>query len=238
MKPILHAVTGKNRYCGPTAVATVLGITTDHAAQLMRSYSGSRAIRGASIGELCGALRGVGCKLSGSGVQFALGERPTVAAWLKTFEVPRNQHVIVIHGEHYGTILNRHYLCSLTKRERVSLADIPMRRARVQGWITVDTATAAAPAPIEPQRRREVSATRRAREEAQRLAAQHNIAIDRMDGGGFMVWPPEPIADTDRDPHDGDHYASDWSDVASMVREYAALLTPEGTACTRTKSTS
>lgn len=59
---------------------------------------------------------------------------------------------------------------------------------------------------------------RAAREEAKRLAKEHGIEIEPLRDGGMNVWPPKgwKIAD----PHDGDHFASDWSAALPMVRAY------------------
>ena len=206
-------------------MATILGITTDQAAALMRAYSGRRSICGASLGELVWALRSSGCQLGGSGIQFSNQERPTLAAWLKTFDVPRDQHVIVIHGNHYGVILNRQYLCSLTSRQRVAFAQIPKRRGRVLGWITVNALPANIPSMPTPPRAPEEPGLRKARADAKLQSQLHDIEIERLDGGGFNVWPPAPIIDTDLDPHEGDHYASSWFEVADRVAEYALILT-------------
>jgi len=73
-----------------------------------------------------------------------------------------------------------------------------------------------APAPRNPDTQR------KAREEAQRLANEHQIEIERLRGGGFNVWPPKGLADS-LDPHSGDHYCCDWSEVVVMVRAYAQL---------------
>jgi hypothetical protein len=59
---------------------------------------------------------------------------------------------------------------------------------------------------------------RKAREAAKKLAAQHDIEIERLKGGGFNVWPPKKFAG--EDPHEGDHFASDWEEVLEHVRPY------------------
>ena len=39
------------------------------------------------------------------------------------------------------------------------------------------------------------------------------------------VWPPKGLADC-LDPFDGDHFAEDWTDALSMVKQYVAALPP------------
>lgn len=60
---------------------------------------------------------------------------------------------------------------------------------------------------------------RRDRAEARALAAVHSIEIEPM-RPGFNVWPPKSWRGAD--PFEGDHYAQDWREVATMVRTYAA----------------
>lgn len=65
---------------------------------------------------------------------------------------------------------------------------------------------------------------RHSRRSAKALSKQHCIEIEKLDGGGFNVWPPAAIADTPRDVYAGDHYAADWKEADEMVREYVKLL--------------
>lgn len=66
------------------------------------------------------------------------------------------------------------------------------------------------------------------RRAAKELAEKHRIEIEKLDGGGFNVWAPSPIADTPMDIYDGDHYAADWREVHAMVSEYVRILEGEG----------
>jgi len=52
MTPTLHPAIGKNRYCGPAAMACLLGITTDEAARTLRVVTGKRAIYGVRPADL------------------------------------------------------------------------------------------------------------------------------------------------------------------------------------------
>lgn len=69
-----------------------------------------------------------------------------------------------------------------------------------------------APAP------RKKDTQRSARERANALATEHGIEIERLRGGGFNVWPPKDFAG--EDPHEGDHYASDWHEALAHVSAY------------------
>lgn len=222
MKPVLHEVAGKNKYCGPTAIATILGISTDDASKLIRVQSGKPAARGVSTLNLIRTLAAAGCKVSHIRGQWATKDQPTLAAWLKAGGLPRDRHVVVIHGNHFGTILGTRYLCSLTKRQTVGLKDIPKRRARVAEWLIVDRLPAAAP--VVAKVMRAPDSERKFREKAKALAAKHGIEIEVVrDSGSIIVWGHPSVMDTDADPHDGDHYAEGWGDALTRVEEYVAL---------------
>lgn len=72
-----------------------------------------------------------------------------------------------------------------------------------------------------PQPARLPNLHRRARVEAQALARQHGIEIERLDSG-MNVWPPKAFALPD--PWDGDHFCEDWCQACRMVRAYAEGL--------------
>lgn len=63
---------------------------------------------------------------------------------------------------------------------------------------------------------------------AKAVAAAHGIELERLTGGGYNVWPPKGIIDTDKDPHEHDHYAHNWAEVRGRVREYANLGATNG----------
>ena len=223
MKRTLFEVSGKNRYCGPTAMATILGITTDDAATLIRQQSGQRAARGVHQRHLVSALIAAGCEVSEHQAAYARKDLPTVAAWLAAqggmhSGLPRNQHIILVHGNHFGTILGDRYLCSLTKGMSVRLKDIPKRRARVSSWLIVRALPATAPTVVAT---RKPDPERSLRQKAKALAKLHDIEIE-IDGESVIVWGFMGLDDKD-DPHEGDHYTEGWGDALDRVESYVAL---------------
>lgn len=221
-KPTLYEPVGKNRYCGPTAVAAITGISTDEAARLMREWSGRRAIKGAGLGELAAALRARGCNVTGSGLQFAhleAMERPTLAAWLKTGSRPLDRHVVVVYRNHYGVLLGRRYLCAQSGGA-TSLADIPGRRGRMEGWFVVTLPEAPAPT-IEPPKRA-VYPQASALAKARRLATKHGIELER-DRDGYWVTHPD-FDDGDNDPCQGNHFCVGGDEVLQNVEAYVEAI--------------
>lgn len=63
---------------------------------------------------------------------------------------------------------------------------------------------------------------RKARKLAKALASALSVEIERLEGGGFNVWPPATLDESD-DPYAGDHFVHDWSAVLEHVQSYAAL---------------
>ena len=63
---------------------------------------------------------------------------------------------------------------------------------------------------------------RHARGLAKALASAIDVRIERLKDGGFNVWPPATLDESD-DPYAGDHFVHDWSAVLEHVQSYAAL---------------
>lgn len=134
MKVQLNEVTGKNRYCGPTAIAAVLGVTTDEAARVARAISGKASIRGMKYALVLDVLKHFGCTVE----FFLVQERLTANQWVQSNKALfRGNHVILAHGNHYGTLLGGKFLCSLSNREVVGLKDIPKLKSRVAGYFVI-----------------------------------------------------------------------------------------------------
>lgn len=62
-KEPLHPIKGRNRYCGPAAMAAVLGVTTDHAARVIRGLTGEKRIKGVSVQHLTAAMEQLGVRV-------------------------------------------------------------------------------------------------------------------------------------------------------------------------------
>lgn len=134
MKKQLNEVTGKNRYCGPTAIATILGITTDEAARIAREISGKTSIRGMRHALMLDVLKHLGCTVE----YFRIEEKMTANQWVQSNKALfKNNYVILSHGKHYGTMLGRNFLCSLSYREVVGLKEIPKLKSRVKAYFVI-----------------------------------------------------------------------------------------------------
>ena len=137
IKTQLHEIHGNNRFCGPSAMSAILGISTDHAAAVARQVSGKTSIKGMQTSHLQAALKTLGCS-----VRFVALDRsdaPTFAQWAKANrELFDSTHVIVVAGRHFGTVLGKRYLCRLTNGT-VPLTALPKARARVTEYLVIDS---------------------------------------------------------------------------------------------------
>lgn len=237
MKAALLEVVGKNRYCGPTALATILGVTTDEAAFLIRKHSGQKAVKGAKTHHLVAVLREAGCKVRVYGGAFRKEDRPTVTQWLSTQAkaLPSDRHIVLVHGNHFGTLLGRRYLCTLTKKQSVAHKDIPKRRARVEEWFVVQSLPEK---PVVVTLVRRADPERGARQKAKALAELHGVEIEVEPGrdGNVIVWGLKDLPDAE-DPHEGDHYANGWADALERVQEYVDISTKRKVAAEKAATT-
>lgn len=84
-------------------------------------------------------------------------------------------------------------------------------------------------------RQRAVDPHRKARETAKPIIAKLGINLEKLKEGGFNVWPPKAITG-EVDPYEGDHYATDWSEVLEMVQDYEKLIEEQAKECRLTSS--
>ena len=87
IKPVNHGKTkaDKNRYCGPSAISIITGMTTGEAARLLRHVSGRKTITGTWTSEVTNVLEM--CNIKSTWIDFGLklsrSKGPTLARFLK-----------------------------------------------------------------------------------------------------------------------------------------------------------
>ena len=113
----LYDVEGRNSYCGPAAISTVAGVTTDEAARIRHERRPCRRpVRGCHYREVLHALSLLGyvCKPAAD-VEYTRAQRPTLKQWLaerasedtsQVFLVNVTGHFIVIRG---SILVDSHY---------------------------------------------------------------------------------------------------------------------------------
>jgi hypothetical protein len=204
-------------------MASVLGISADHAARLIRSArvtSGSRGgIRGVHEIDLKRALEAAGCAISYRSMRGNPEGLMSAEQWAERHaDLFASGHVIIVFGTHYGTLLGDQYQCSLT-RSVVPVAEMPQAHHKVEAYFLVTALPAAAPVDaVADERRRNALALAK----AQTMARKHGIVIQRIAGGGeYRVFCPELLDD---DPHDDRPNPETGLEVLELVEDYVSCL--------------
>jgi hypothetical protein len=137
IKPVNHGTTkaDKNRYCGPSAISAVTGMTTGEAARLLRHVSGRKAIKGSSVRDVTSALEmcNIKCTYQAFGLKLGRSKGPTLAAWLRhtVKERTAKRVFLIVAGWHYQVVQGRRIVCGILG-EPTSIRDKKVkRRARV-----------------------------------------------------------------------------------------------------------
>ena len=135
IKPVNHGTTkaDKNRYCGPSAISIVTGMTTGEAARLLRHVSGRKSIKGTYTSEVTDALERCNIKAiyRDFGLRLSYSKGPTLARFLKHTVKERNaKRVFLISaGRHWQVIQGRRIVCGILK-EPTSVRDKSVRRRK------------------------------------------------------------------------------------------------------------
>jgi len=189
IRPVNHGETkaDRNRYCGPSVISAVTGMTTGEAARLLRHVGGRKCIKGSSIREVTDALQMCNIKSTykNFGLKLSRSKGPTLAAWLRhtVKERTAKRVFLIVAGHHWQLVQGRRYVCGIVG-EPVSIRDKKVkRRARVSNVYELSLlGIAEAGAKIEiPAEARKPKADAVATSDyaaAKRLAKKMNIEID------------------------------------------------------------
>lgn len=139
IKPVNHGTTqrDKNRYCGPSVISAITGMTTGEAAAQLRAASGKRAIKGTHRSWVKTVLRWNDIEMLPCrdvwDIKLNRTDGVTLAGWLKHTVKDRdaNRVFLIVAGWHWQLVQGRRYVCGLTG-DIVSIRDKRVkRRARV-----------------------------------------------------------------------------------------------------------
>ena len=137
IKPVNHGKTkaDRNRYCGPSVISAVTGMTTGEAARLLRHVSRRKWIKGASVRDVTSALEmcNIKCTYQAFGLKLGRSKGPTLAAWLRhtVKERTAKRVFLIVAGWHWQVVQGRRIVCGILK-EPTSVRDKRVkRRARV-----------------------------------------------------------------------------------------------------------
>lgn len=203
-------------WCGPAAIAAVTGHPTSTIYRVVQANEKRNRIMGMFPGELNRAMHSLG--YTGKDEMHPRGM--TLAQFAAAHSDKFAQHpMIVATTEHFVVLHGRRFVDNVTQ-DPVWIKDAPHRRARVEwacAWVKVRDAVI--PKVAAPKQRSNDMA------KARRLAAKHGVDIEPErypDGMCYWVTCPE-LADDD--PFEGDHFATDASEVLAKVERYIEHLT-------------
>ena len=147
--PKLKPVKGGNRFCGPAAISTITGISTDDASRIIRHITGRRQVTWTSTHEVHQAMQWRGYRIVEKRMD---GDNPTLARWLRerqnrraTYLINVTNHWVVVRGNKF--VDSKH-------RDPVNTRQAKGRRARVKRVYTVfrDKLLETRPIPPKPSR--------------------------------------------------------------------------------------
>jgi hypothetical protein len=207
-----------NKYCGPSVVSALAGIGTKEAATVIRSQNGRSFIKSSTTDDVACALRLLGFEMALVGYS-SRADRVTLRQWASTHARAKNVYLVVAR-RHWILVQGRTAMCGKTI-DLVHVGAHPNAMAfvteahkitRVQKVDAITVIPRSAKMPISGHAK------------AKRLAREFCIDIEKNKAyRDFMVYPPASLNEAE-DPHQGDHYCSDWADVLAMVEEYVKIL--------------
>lgn len=170
---------GKNKFCGPYALAAIAGITTDEAAKVIRVACNKRAVMGLHNWEMARAIRAMG----GWMTSVYVGGNPTLKQWFEDqLTGPMREHFLIIEvtghyvaakGDLVDCAMQRgktHYLSARSANKRVKAVWL----VRFDGKPKMPPEVAAEDKRKQEARRR----TQRARYGAMALAARMRLKLE------------------------------------------------------------
>ena len=137
IKPVNHGAVkaDKNRYCGPSVISAITGMTSGEAARLIRHVGGRKSIKGSTTWEVKRSLDlcGIESKRTTFGLTLGRSKGVTLAGWLKgtVKERTADRVFLIVAGWHWQLVQGRRYVCGIVG-DVVSIKDKKIkRRARV-----------------------------------------------------------------------------------------------------------
>lgn len=183
IKSVNHGTTraDKNRYCGPSVISAVTGMTTGEAARLIRHVGGRKSVKGSYVSEVTRALEMCNIKSTyqNFGLKLGRSKGPTLAAWLRhtVKERTAKRVFLIVAGWHYQLVQGRRIVCGILG-DPTSIRDKRVkRRARVANVYELSSlGTIQIPAEARKPKRDAVVSSDYAK--AKRLAKKMEIDID------------------------------------------------------------
>jgi hypothetical protein len=204
-----------NKFCGPAVLSALAGIGTKEAAAIIRSLTQKTFVKSTTARDVKRALVLLGFGMAN--IDYQQSARVTLRQWATTHARGKDVYLVAA-GRHWILLQGRNALCGKTIN-LVATAEHPNARAFVTEAHKITRVAKINSASVLPKKLPSISHAK-----TNRLAKAYGIEIEKnIYYKDFMVYPPPSITE-DEDPHEGDHYCSDWSAVTIMVAEYARII--------------
>jgi hypothetical protein len=130
----LKEIRGDNSYCGPSAISTIAGITTDRAAKLAaklrKNTKPVRSMRNAEVHEI---LRQLGYEVELTWP----APRPTFAQWVKMGRRDKDAAYVVNCGRHYIVVRGQQAVDNIRRKPGSIRSFGRYQRSRVRMFMRV-----------------------------------------------------------------------------------------------------
>lgn len=248
----LHKPHGANRYCGPTALSAITGLSRDDIAALARRFSGRPAIKGMQHDEAKAVIAQLGGTMELVGIGSP-AQKQTLAEWMEQRSTKaRTSYLLVSVTEHYVAVLRDTVLCSLQGGEPAHILSARCRNHRFKrAWIVTLPDKVKLPEGLQKARAAQARQRKHASgagAKARRLAAKLHLEFEKdnpfiitsLAESGTEMWRElllkagfelTPDADYDEvwevfynEVLGGSSYGRDWAEALGVVEGVADFV--------------
>jgi hypothetical protein len=223
-----------NKFCGPSAIAAILGTGTQRAAQVIRQTSGARQVKGTTSNQMRMAFAHFNVRMDRQRGELAANHRERFDAWAKRTHADRGDRIyLVAAGRHWRVVQGWNYVCGIVPVV-TTMAHAYKPKSQVSCVFEIDASNPKNLVEVKTKKRveqddwkrRVANANARAKRKAKQLAQELDLEIqyERNDGGS--LWWVTPGSSWKSDPRDDQHFGYDWTEVLDVVEFYA-----ENTSC-------
>ena len=234
IKPVNHgtAKADKNRYCGPSVISAITGMTTGEASRLVRSISGVKSVKGTSTSQVRKSLRDCNIDMQRCSFNMALSRStgPTLAGWLKQTVKERtaDRVFLIVAGWHWQLVQGRRYVCGIVG-DVVSIKDKKIkRRARVAEVYELTMTAAKVVTPPAAKKVKVIDRNAKVRRELKKLTKQYGFEVDyERDLHGYSVWMSEEAETLAQNLNHNlcdSHYCEDWDEIGWRIGEMVEFM--------------
>lgn len=222
----------QNRYCGPGVVSLLTGLDPGTAADLIRSHSGQRNVKGTWTIFVLRSLHDCGLQ-----TKLLETQPQRFSEWLEETRLIREAYptrVFFVVTKRHFQIIQGDRFCDNATHDLVDLSDPRVRPGQTVMQVHEVMGEAMQSSPAVEQlkagkraKRSEYGKQYVARRKVKEIEA---LGIIEVDEGNYetrleAVWPAKALCDLPGfdDPFEGDHWVDTWEEALDRAKEYKAL---------------